>query len=114
MPLGVSPPILKEDVSDIRNSKVADLIEELTQYSVTVDAVDPHADNEEVHEEYGFSLAPAIGTGYDAVVVAVNHKEYAEQPLSYFRSIMNAHPILVDVKGIYRNLDHEDMYYWCL
>lgn len=109
----------KEDVSDIRNSKVADLVKELEGYQITVDAVDPHASNAEMEHEYGISLAEKVGDNYQAVIVAVNHKEYANQEISYFKSILAEKGLLVDIKGIYRTKIAEangtaDMQYWSL
>ena len=66
----------KEDVSDIRNSKVIDIINELKSFQVHVDLVDPHASSEEMESEYGVSLADKTTNDYDAIIVAVNHKEY--------------------------------------
>lgn len=66
----------KEDVEDIRNSKVVDVINEFKSYGVAVDVIDPRASSEELKHEYGFELVAEAGTGYDAIVVAVNHKEY--------------------------------------
>ena len=73
----------KEDVSDIRNSKVADIVKELKSFSVKVDVIDPHADNDELKQEYGFGLN-TIGKNYDGVIVAVNHKEYKSLDEKYF------------------------------
>lgn len=94
----------KEDVSDIRNSKVADVIKELRSYSAIVEIVDPHASSEELEKEYGFELTATPGTNYDAVLVAVNHDEYVNLGEDYFKSIManDDQGILVDIKGIYR------------
>ena len=103
----------KEDVSDIRNSKVVDVINELKSYSVTVDVVDPHADSEEFQHEYGFALAEKPSNDYDAVIVAVNHKEYLSLDENYFKSLMSEQPILVDIKGIYRN-KFSNITYWAL
>lgn len=103
----------KEDVSDIRNSKVVDVINELKSYSVTVDVVDPHADSEEFQHEYGFALAKKPSNDYDAVIVAVNHKEYLSLDENYFKSLMSEQPILVDIKGIYRN-KFNNLTYWAL
>lgn len=103
----------KEDVSDIRNSKVVDVINELKSYSVTVDVVDPHADGEEFQHEYGFALAEKPNNDYDAVIVAVNHKEYLNLDENYFKSLMSEQPILVDIKGIYRN-KFSNLTYWAL
>jgi UDP-N-acetyl-D-galactosamine dehydrogenase len=103
----------KENVSDIRNSKVADVVKTLQSYQLDVDVVDPHAHNEEVQEEYGFSLAEGITGPYDAVVVAVNHDEYATRDQAWFQDILNPGGIVVDVKGIYRN-QLPDLAYWSL
>jgi UDP-N-acetyl-D-galactosamine dehydrogenase len=102
----------KEDVSDIRNSKVADIVKELESFSVKVDVVDPHADSEELQHEYGFGLNK-IGKGYDGVIVAVNHKEYVSLDEKFFKSILSSKGVLVDVKGIYRN-KMNNVTYWSL
>ena len=102
----------KEDVSDIRNSKVADIIKELKSYSVKVDVVDPHADSDELMHEYGFGLDKA-GKNYDGVIVAVNHKEYKKLDEKYFKTILTAKGILVDIKGLYKN-QIKDISYWSL
>src|SRR5690554_8170126 len=60
----------KENVSDIRNSKVIDVVNELKSFSVKVDLVDPHASSEEMKREYGIELSKNIGSNYDAVIVA--------------------------------------------
>jgi UDP-N-acetyl-D-galactosamine dehydrogenase len=57
----------KENVSDIRNSKVADVVKALQSYYVNVDVEDPYADSDELQHEYGFGLAEKTGTDYDAV-----------------------------------------------
>ncbi len=93
----------KEDVTDIRNSKVIDLIEELKSFGLTVDVCDPYADKQEVKEEYGIQLISEPNNNYDVVVVAVNHEKYLELSEDFFKSITNEKSILVDVKGIYRN-----------
>ena len=103
----------KEDVSDIRNSKVVDVINEIKSFSCKVEVVDPHADSVELKQEYGFDLVNSINAPYDAVVVAVNHKEYVSLDESYFQSILTDKGVLVDIKGIYKdkisNID-----YWTL
>lgn len=102
----------KEDVSDIRNSKVADIVKELKSYSVKVDVVDPHADSGELEHEYGFGLSK-MSKNYDGVIVAVNHKEYKALDEKYFKSILDKRGVLVDVKGMYRG-KMKDVKYWSL
>jgi len=104
----------KEDGTDIRKSKVIDIIKELESFQVAVDLVDPHASSEEMEHEYGVALQANPTNDYDAVIVAVNHRDYATLTESDFRAMMNDDlGVFVDVKGIYKgkikNLD-----YWSL
>ncbi len=103
----------KENVSDIRNSRVADVVSELKGYGIKADVVDPFADASEIKHEYGFGIVPAPTGKYDAVIVAVNHSQYVDLDEKYFKSIMNDKGILVDVKGIYRS-KIKDISYWSL
>ena len=93
----------KENVSDIRNSKVADVVKALRSYYVNVDVEDPHADSEELKHEYGFGLVEKTGTDYDAVIITVPHNEYKELDENYFAGITKPHGLVADLKGIYRN-----------
>ncbi len=102
----------KEDVSDIRNSKVADIVKELKSFGVKVEIVDPHADSDEMQHEYGFGLNK-LGKGYDGVIIAVNHKEYKDLDENYFKSILSSKGVLVDVKGMYKN-KIKQLTYWSL
>ena len=92
----------KENVSDIRNSKVADVVRELKEFYLNVDVVDPHADSAELEHEYGFGLADGVGKDYDAVIVTVCHEPYASLDDNYFTSITKPHAIVADLKGTYR------------
>ncbi|WP_320053582.1 nucleotide sugar dehydrogenase [uncultured Acetobacteroides sp.] len=103
----------KEDVADIRNSKVADIINELKDYGIDVDVVDPHADAEEVRHEYGFNLIEKPIGNYDSVIVAVSHKEYYNLDEKFFKTLTHDNAVLVDVKGIYRGKIHS-LKYWSL
>lgn len=105
----------KEDVTDIRNSKVTDVIRELDSFSVQVDVIDPHADPEDFMQEYGQELttAPQVGA-YDAVIVAVGHSEYKGLDEAYFRSLMaDELGVLMDIKGMYR-AQIKQLQYWSL
>ena len=103
----------KENVSDIRNSKVADIVNELKDFGVNVDVMDPHADAEEVSREYGFKLIEKPRNDYDTVIVAVAHKEYERLDESYFEGLTGGNAVLGDVKGVYRGKIHK-MKYWSL
>ena len=93
----------KENVSDIRNSKVADVVKALKSYYVNVDVEDPHADSDELQHEYGFGLVAKTGNDYDAVIITVPHNDYKELGDDYFASITKSHGMIADLKGIYRN-----------
>jgi UDP-N-acetyl-D-glucosamine/UDP-N-acetyl-D-galactosamine dehydrogenase len=93
----------KEDVSDIRNSKIFDTVTELRSYGIEVDLIDPYASAEEVKKEYGQVLKKEPFGTYDVIMVAVKHAEYANLSESYLRSLSNDPLILFDIKGIYRN-----------
>jgi UDP-N-acetyl-D-galactosamine dehydrogenase len=93
----------KENVSDIRNSKVIDVINRLKYFNVSVDVIDPHASSKEVEHEYGFALTDSPEGPYDAIVGAVNHQDYLDLDDDYFKSLANGHTIFYDVKGVFRD-----------
>lgn len=103
----------KENVSDIRNSKVIDIINELNSYKVNIDVVDAYASSDEVKHEYGFTLVDKPQGKYDAIIVAVNHKPYTELTENDFMSMLTDKGVLVDIKGIYRNKINK-LTYWSL
>ncbi len=103
----------KENVSDIRNSRVVDVIRELERFSINVDVVDPHASSFEIEEEYGFKLSPTINPPYDAVIAAVSHTEYTGLNEKYFREICREKAIIADLKGMYRD-KIKKLTYWSL
>jgi UDP-N-acetyl-D-galactosamine dehydrogenase len=91
----------KEDVADIRNSKVVDLVRELEDYSITVDVIDPHASIEEVRHKYDIELKREPEGKYDAVVVAVGHKEFLNYEHKLQLHNLNPKWIVFDIKGIF-------------
>jgi UDP-N-acetyl-D-galactosamine dehydrogenase len=103
----------KENVSDIRNSKVADVVKELKSFSLNVDVTDPHAESDELKHEYGFELAANTATDYDAVIVTVPHNEYRKLDDAYFASITKEKAMVADLKGIYRSKINSRVY-WSL
>jgi UDP-N-acetyl-D-glucosamine/UDP-N-acetyl-D-galactosamine dehydrogenase len=93
----------KENVSDIRNSKVADVVKELQSYSLNVEVTDPHADSNELKHEYGFGLTPVTGNDYAAVIVTVPHNDYKNLDDAWFAAVTKSYGLIADLKGIYRN-----------
>ncbi len=86
----------KENCPDIRNSKVVDVIRELTSYGTDVDVYDPHANAEEVLHEYKLPLITTLDKSYNAIVLAVCHDEFKNLPWEKIRA-KNA--VVYDVKG---------------
>ena len=104
----------KENVSDIRNSKVVDIIKELLSFGVKVEIVDPKASTNEFMEAYGYDLLNTIpDKKYDAVIFSVPHTEYATQDEAFFMSILKEKGIFVDVKGLFRK-KITNLNYWSL
>ncbi len=105
----------KEDVADIRNTKVVDVIHELQSYNIEVDVVDPMASPTEVQSEYDLTLKEAPDAGaYDAVIIAVNHAPYRNMSESDFEALMRDEKgVLIDLKGLYRN-SIKRLTYWSL
>lgn len=93
----------KENVSDIRNSKVADVIKTLKSYHLNVFVHDPFADSHELQEEYGFGLIADLDDDYDVVLISVPHIDYKDFDDAYFSSITKESALIADLKGTYRN-----------
>jgi UDP-N-acetyl-D-galactosamine dehydrogenase len=93
----------KENVSDIRNSKIVDTVKELLAFNITVDVEDPYAMEEEVHHEYGLKLVREGAGNYDAVIVTVPHAPYVDLDDAYFTSITREGALIADLRGIYKN-----------
>lgn len=94
----------KEDVPDLRNSKVADLIGELAAKGHVVTVHDPHADPEEAQHEYGLTLDSAALEGrFDLVVLAVAHREYLALGAEKLRELVADDGMLADLKGVLGN-----------
>ena len=86
----------KENCPDIRNSRVIDVIRELQSFGTNVDVFDPQADSDEVREEYGVDLIPAISKKYHAIVLAVSHDEFNDLD---WEKLKNGTTIIFDVKS---------------
>lgn len=102
----------KENVSDIRNSKVADVVKELKSFSLNVDVIDAHASSDELHHEYGYRLATVTGK-YDAVILAVCHNDYRNISEDYLAEITHPHALFADLKGLYKG-KLSKLKYWSL
>ncbi len=103
--LGVT---FKENVADIRNSKVVDVVRELMDFGVNVHLYDPHASPNEVAHEYGLTMVDGVGKDYDAIVVAVAHEDFKKKSLEDFRAVSKGDLLLFDLKAIYNREEMTD------
>lgn len=102
----------KENVSDIRNSKIVDTVKEIQAFNIHVDVEDPYAEAEEVLHEYGLQLSIADRNDYDAVIVALPHGPYLSLDENYYCSITKPNALIADLKGIYKHMTKRA--YWSL
>jgi UDP-N-acetyl-D-galactosamine dehydrogenase len=103
----------KEDVSDIRNSKIIDTVKEIQAFNIKVDVVDPFAEPEEVHEEYGLELASGEGRDYDAVLIATAHAPYRSMTPQDLYELTRPSGLIADLKGMFKGrITERD--YWSL
>ena len=102
----------KEEVSDIRNSKVVDLIKELEDYSITVDVIDPFGSPAELAHEYNIHLKAAPEGKYDSIVLAVGHQAYRNMQPKELEALSNGPVYLFDIKGVLKKDDYQN--YWRL
>ena len=92
----------KENVSDIRNSKIIDTVKEIQSFNIKVDVEDPFAEADEVKEEYGLNLVRNDGKDYDAVVIAIPHEPYLSLTDLDFVNMTRSSAMVADLKGIFR------------
>jgi len=108
----------KENLPDIRNTRVVDIFHELKEYGVIPSIFDPWADPEEVRDEYRLDMINEIDyhAPYDAIVVAVKHREFSSFTLDSLKAYLSPAPVLIDVKGIFDREEAASMgiFYWRL
>lgn len=102
----------KEDVPDLRNSKVGEIVKLLIDYGHTVQVHDPLADPDEARQLYGIELVEGFGSDFDCVMGCVAHKQYDEFS---FDGVLREGGLIADLKGIWRRSKNRDQYrYWSL
>lgn len=107
--IGVLGITFKENVADIRNSKVIDVINELKTYNTEVIVTDPHAEVDDVKQEYDLDLVDFNTIQHlDALIVAVPHQVYKDMAMETLLSLFNnGEKVVFDVKGVFRH--HSEM-----
>jgi UDP-N-acetyl-D-glucosamine/UDP-N-acetyl-D-galactosamine dehydrogenase len=103
----------KENVSDIRNSKIIDTVKEIQAFNIAVDVEDPYAEADEVKEEYGLKLVKGDGQDYDAVIIATPHDKYLLLTAEDLYKMTRPTGLIADLKGIFKNKISERSY-WSL
>jgi UDP-N-acetyl-D-galactosamine dehydrogenase len=114
--VGVLGLTFKEDVSDLRNSKVPDIVNELRQFGIEPLVHDPLGSPEEARHEYGLQLSKLDAFhGLDALVLAVAHKAYMELPPAKLLAMINDRGVLIDVKSTLKpSVAERGIAYWSL
>lgn len=90
----------KENCPDLRNTKVIDIVNELKEYNVNVDIVDPLCSSEEAEHEYGVGLTEAKPGQYDAIILAVAHTEFKEMGIGAIKALGRENHVLYDLKCV--------------
>ena len=102
----------KQNVSDVRNSKVFPMITELKDYSIDVDLIDPLADPDEVKFLYDVELENEAGENYNAIIISMNHFHYSKYDVNFFKQKSAGKPLIFDVKGCLEHM--EGVEYWSM
>jgi len=102
----------KENVKDIRNSKVLEVIQELQNYNASIEIYDPNVNEKELIEKYQLETIKELGNGYDCIIAAVSHREFLGIDEAKFKAISNHDAIFVDIKSKFKPID--GMTYWSL
>lgn len=92
----------KENCPDIRNTRVIDIVNELNDYNINVDVIDPWVDIQEAEREYGIKIieSPNIGS-YDGIILAVAHQEFKEMDIKMIHSLLKENGIIYDLKHVF-------------
>lgn len=110
----------KENIKDIRNTKIIDIYSELIDYGINISIHDPYADHVEVNNEYNIKLVKQIDKNapYQGIILAVKHKFYLDNyNLKKLKKLcVKEQPVLIDIKNIYERLKAEQLgfIYWSL
>jgi UDP-N-acetyl-D-galactosamine dehydrogenase len=94
----------KENCSDTRNTKVVNIIDELSEYGISVDVFDPWVKDQPIEFSISANFLSSIDTNtYDGIVIAVAHKVFADMGVESIRSLGKENHVLFDLKYIFKN-----------
>ncbi len=109
--IGILGVTFKENVADLRNSKVIDVVKELSEFGANVSVWDPHVTNDEAKYEYGIEISKP-DREFDCLVIAVSHNEFRNP--DFIKRYVKSGGIIVDLKGIFEPDMFPDQVYWAL
>jgi UDP-N-acetyl-D-glucosamine/UDP-N-acetyl-D-galactosamine dehydrogenase len=114
--IGILGVTFKENVPDIRNSRVPDIVKELREFGIDPLLHDPLADASEVDHEYGLNLVEDIKafSNLDGIILAVPHKDYLDHDIRHLKGMMSSAAVLIDLKSALSPSDFKDNQYWSL
>lgn len=113
--VGIMGLTFKENVPDIRNSRVPDIIKELASFGITPLIHDPMADEHEVAHEYNLKLNKlAEFAELDALILAVPHNDYSALDVSSYKAMLKPSGVIIDIKSILSPSDFPEKQYWSL
>ena len=116
--VGILGITFKENVPDLRNTKVVDIVKELMDYGIEISVHDPLADPEEAKQYYGIDLKPFEDlSGVDAVIIAVKHNAYLQMGLPEISRLCTNHKaVVIDIKGAFspEEAEKSNILYWRL
>lgn len=104
----------KENCNDIRNSKIATIIEQLNDKGINTTVYDPLANPESVEKAYGIKLSEDYSGKYDGIILAVAHDEFKKLSYEKIRELSVDKPIFFDLKSLLKELSKKDIVYWSL
>lgn len=107
----------KENIKDIRNSKVLDIVNELKDFHINVFLNDPYADSKSVEKEFGLNLSDINKLkNISCIIFSVMHDEYKNLDISEFKNICVENPIFIDVKSYFKRneIENKGFIYWSL
>jgi UDP-N-acetyl-D-galactosamine dehydrogenase len=114
--VGILGLTFKENVPDLRNSRVPDIVAELRSFGIDPIIHDAYADAEEAVHEYNLRPVPSLTecADLDALIIAVPHHQYLEAGADKLRALTKPGSVIIDIKSIFSDADFTDRHYWSL
>jgi len=115
--VGILGLTFKENVPDLRNSRIPDIVNELREFGIGALVHDPLGNREEAHEEYGIEICEwSAMSALDALIIAVPHAKYMEKGVDNLLSLVRDGGVVIDVKSVLdpARIGNRGLIYWSL